>query len=68
MEDVEYILCEHWEGKKQPGGSMKVPKKFVIKSEIDKYIIRITLHGQWIKINCKIEQFGVLINNATIGH
>ena len=35
---------------------------------MDKYTIRIKLHGQWVKINCKIEQFGVFINNATTGH
>ena len=35
---------------------------------MDKYIIRIKLHGQWVKINFKIEQFGILINNTTTGH
>ena len=54
--------------KKQPDGSMKAPKKFVIKSKMDKYIIRIKLHNQWVKINFKIEQFGFLINNAITGH
>ena len=35
---------------------------------MNKYIIRIKLHNQWVKINFKIEQFEFLINNATTGH
>ena len=35
---------------------------------MDKYIIRMKLHGQWVKINWKIEQFGFLINNATTAY
>ena len=44
------------------------PQKNVIKSKMDKYIIRIKLYGQRVKINFKIEQFGILINNTTTGH
>ena len=33
---------------------------------MDKWIIK--LHGQWVKTNKKIEQFGILINNATTEH
>ena len=28
VEDVEYILCEHWEGKKDKNGIILPPKKF----------------------------------------
>ena len=68
IENVEYILCEHWEGKKQPDGSVKAPKKFIIKPESDSYIISLVLHNQRVKIKSNIQQFGVLINNATTGH
>ena len=47
---------------------MKAPKKFIIKPESDSYIISLVLHNQRVKIKSNIQQFGVLINNATTGH
>ena len=66
--DVEYILCEHWEGKKDIHGNILPPKKFKVYLEKSSAAMTINMHGINVTTPIKIHQFGLLNNIATTGH
>ena len=68
VEDVEYILCEHWEGKKDKNGIILPPKKFKLYAEKNSVQVTILLHGCKVNFTVQIQQFGLLVNIATTGH
>ena len=66
--DVEYILCEHWEGKKDVHGNILPPKKFKVYLEKSSADMTINMHGINVTTPIKIDQFGLLNNISTTGH
>ena len=69
VDDVEYIVCEHWEGKKGKNGEMIPPKRFKLLPEKDTVEIKLTLHRKPLLFQkIRMTQFGIQVNIATTGH
>ena len=71
VDDVEYMVCEHWEGTVDKNNNYIPPRSFKLKPEVTQVDIKMKLHGIKKKFVIKkvhIKQFGVLVNIATTGH
>ena len=68
VQDIEYIICEHKEGKKDKFGKILPPKKFKLSPEKEGVRVSMNMHGCIVKFPLKVEQFGILVNVGTTGH
>ena len=71
VDDVKFIVCEHWEDSGGSNNNQKPPRTFKLYPEITKVNIKMQLFGSRKKItfaNQYIRQFGALVNIATTGH
>ena len=71
VNDVKYMVCEHWEGTVDNNNNYIPPRSFRLYPEVTKVDIKMKLYGSKKKMvfkNQYIKQFGVLVNNATTGH
>lgn len=68
INDIEYMLCEHWLEKKDREAGKKA-KQFKLFPEETTVMINLPLAGQKLNVGgFKIKQFGVNSNIATTGH
>ena len=71
VDDVKFIVCEHWENGNDSKNSNKSARLFKLKAEVTKVDIKMNLFGNKKKTvftNQYIKQFGILVNTATTGH
>ena len=71
VDNVKFIVCEHWENGNDSNNSNKSPRLFKLKAEVTKVDIKMNLFGNKKKMvftNQYIKQFGMLVNTATTGH
>ena len=69
VDDVKYILCEHWVSKMGKNGEMIPPKRFKLLPEKDTVEIKLTLHRKPLLFQkIRMTQFGIQVNIVTTRH
>ena len=52
VDDVKFIVCEHWENGNDSNNSNKSPRLFRLKAEVSKVDIKMNLFTFWITADC----------------